>query len=371
MLAVACLAVLPVLGSPASARDQDPSSRARQSYARAIELQSQGNEPAALALLWEAAGLAPRDPEIQNRLGEALEKIGAFDGAIAAYRAALQVNPDFKKASNNLIVVLVQAGKSEEAIQRARQLVAAQPDDAERYFTLGLAQSEQNIDDAIASFHRALALDPRHALARYNLALALNRSDRTSEAIEQLKQTLTIDSRAQTHYMLGVMYFHLGDFDNATRELSTAIDAEPRYAEAHATLGTVFKARRDWDRAEHELRRAIALNPDPAAYYTLAQVQQQRGDGGAATAALNEAERLRHDREQDQQAIVLTSVGVAKLNAGDLAGALDLFRRATAASGRYAPAYYQMGRTLQGLGRDREAREAFARAAALNPSLSK
>jgi Flp pilus assembly protein TadD len=68
---------------------------------------------------------------------------------------------------------------------------------------------------------------------------------------------------------------------------------------------------------------------------------------------------------------VLASVGTAKLDAGDLTSALDLFRRATTVSTRYAPAYYQMGRTLERLGRTREAADAFARAAALNPSLSK
>ena len=321
-------------------------------------------------MLWEAAGQAPRDPEIQNRLGEALDKAGAFDGAIAAYRAALQVDPEFKKASNNLIVVLVRAGKSAEAIQHAREMLTARPDDADRYFTLGLAQSEQDIEGAIASFRRALELDPRHALARYNLAMALNRADRTPEAIEQLKQTLKDDSRAETHYMLGVMYFHQGDFDNASRQLSAAVDTDPRYAQAHATLGAVFKARREWERAEREFRRAIALTPDPATYYTLAQVLQQRGDTGAATAALDAAERLRREREQDQEASVLASVGTAKLDAGDLTTALDLFRRATTVSARYAPAYYQMGRTLERLGRNREAAEAFARAAALNPSLA-
>jgi tetratricopeptide (TPR) repeat protein len=371
LFVAACFAALLVLGSPSSARDQDASSRARQSYARAIELQSQGNDAAALALLWEAAGLAPRDPEIQNRLGEALDKFGAFDGAIAAYRAALQVNADFKKASNNLIVVLVRAGKSDDAIQHARQMLAARPDDADRYFALGLAQSEQDIDGAIASFRRALELDPRHALASYNLAMALNRSDRTTEAIEQLKRTLTLDSRAETHYMLGVIYFHLGDFDNASRQLSTAIDRDARYSQARAMLGAVFKARREWERAERELRRAIALNPDPATYYALAQVLHERGDRGAATTALNEAEQRRHEREQDQEASVLASVGTAKLDAGDLTSALDLFRHATTVSTRYAPAYYQMGRTLERLGRTREAADAFARAAALNPSLSK
>ena len=121
---------------------------------------------AALALLWEAAGLSPRDPEIQTALGEALERIGAFDAAIGAYRVALEQNPQFRKASNNLILALVKAGRSEEAIARAQALVDAAPKDPDRYFTLGLAQSEQNIDAAMQSFRRALELNPRHALAR-------------------------------------------------------------------------------------------------------------------------------------------------------------------------------------------------------------
>ena len=348
---------------------QDSSSRAKQTYARATELESKGNHPAALALLWEAAGLAPRDAAIQNALGEALERIGALDAAIAAYRAALQANPQFRKASNNLILGLVKAGQGEEAVQRARDLVAQAANDPDRYFTLGLAQSEQNVADAMASFRRALEIDPRHALARYNLALALDRTDRTAEAIAEMQKTLASDSRAETHSKLGGMHARQGDFDAAIRDLRAAIALDPRSADAHAALGAVFRARRDWENAERELRRAIAIAPNPATHYTLAQVLQQRGDSGGAHAALAEAERLRHEREQEQQATVLTSVGTAKFDAGRFADALELFRRAVAASERYAPAHYQMGRALQRLGRDGEARDAFRRAASLNPGL--
>src|SRR5882672_184170 len=125
-LVAACLA----LGPSAIALPQtDSSARAKQTSARAIELEGQGNYPAALPLWWEAAGLAPRDADIQNRLGEALERIGALDAAIAAFRAAVQERPGFRKASDNLILALVKVGKGEEAVERARALVSDDPKD--------------------------------------------------------------------------------------------------------------------------------------------------------------------------------------------------------------------------------------------------
>jgi tetratricopeptide (TPR) repeat protein len=368
MIALACVAIS-LVGYTTIAPAQDSRGRAKEVYERAIELEREGNSPAALSLLWEAAGLAPRDADIQNRLGEALERIGALDAAIAAYRAAVQEKPDFRKASNNLILALVKVGKGAEAVERARALVSADSKDPDRYFTLGLAQSEQNINDAIASFRRALELAPRHTRARYNLALALNRSDQVSASVDELKQALAIDPQPQIHYTLGVIYWHQGDFDRAVTELKAAIAQQTNYPDAHYALGSVLKARKDWKGAADALRRAIALRSDSPTHYTLAQVLQQSGDEVGARAEFAESERLRQRAEADQQASVWTAVGTQKLDAGDAAEALDLFRRATGVSDQYAPAYYQMGRALQRLGKDKEAREAFSRAAALNPGL--
>ena len=140
---------------------QEETARGRQAYERAIQLEGEGNYAAALSLLWEASGLAPRDAEVQNRLGEALERVGALDAAVDAYRRAIAERPAFRKASSNLILALVKTGKGPEAVERARALVAESPGDPDRYFTLGLAQSEQDIDAAIQAFRKALELAPR------------------------------------------------------------------------------------------------------------------------------------------------------------------------------------------------------------------
>ena len=359
-----------LLVASAAVQPQDTRARATEVYQRAIQLERRGDAAGALTLLWEAAGLAKDDPEIQNRLGEALERVGALDVAIEAYRAAVTARPSFRKASNNLILALVRAGRSQEAVERARAQVAAAPDDPDRHFTLGLAQSEPDVEGAIASFRRALALAPRHTLARYNLALVLKRADRMTEAIDELKRVIETEPRAEAHYTLGVIYLHQGDLDGAARALRAAIDAQPAYADAHYTLGAVLQARRDWNGAAAALGRAIALRPDlPGAHYTLGRVLQSAGDAVGARAHFAEAERLRERERLEREARVLTSVGTGKLDAGDAAGGVEAFRRAIAILDTYAPAHYQMGRALQRLGQHDAARTAFARARQLNPSL--
>jgi superkiller protein 3 len=367
---IAVLAAGAVLLSTALTASQEPPPRAKEAFARAVELEARGDHSGALPLLWEAAGLAPRDADIQNRLGEALERLGALDAAVDAYRRALAERPDFRKASNNLILVLVKAGKGQEAVERARALVAVSPGDPDRLFALGLALSEQDVEEAIATFRRVLALAPRHTLARYNLALVLRRADRLTDAIAELKQALEIEARPEPYYTLGVIYWHQGELEPAIAAFRAAVAADPRHADAHAALGAALKARRDWTGAAGALRRAIVLKPDVASMrYTLAEVLESAGDEAGARAQRAEAERIRQRAELEQEASVLTVVGVQKAATGDLAGAAAVFRRATAVYEPYASAHYQLGLALQRLGQREASRAAFARAQQLNPSL--
>ena len=357
------------LAQATPARQDEPASAASLA-ARATALDSEGNAAAALALLWEAAQVAPGDAEIQHRLGEALERIGALDAATEAFRRAVAIRPGFRKAVNNLVLALVKNGRGGEAVARARALAEESPDDADALFTLGLAQSEQDVAQAIDTFRRVLALAPRHTLARYNLALVLRRSDRLTEAIAELEQVLAIHPRPEAHYTLGVIYWHQGRLDRAVRALQAAIGAEPAYAEAHYALGTVLAERRETPGALDALRRALALRPGlPGVHHTLARVLRASGDEAGARRHLAEGERLRAQAAREQEARVWTAVGMQQFEAGDVLGALDQFRRATTAFPDYAPAHYHAGRALARLGEPDAARSSFARAHQLNPSL--
>jgi len=368
--ALAAAVVAAVASVAGAVGAQESPTRARQVYDRAVALEEESNHAAALSLLWEASGLAPHDPDVQNRLGEALERIGALDAAIDAYRRALAERPGFRKASNNLILALVKTGNGPEAIERARALVAESPKDPDRYFTLGLAQSEQDVDAAIATFRKVLELSPQHTLARYNLALVLRRADRLPEAITELERAIATDPQPEAHYTMGVIYWHQGDLDRAAAAFRAAIAARPQFTEAYYALGGVLKAKGDLAGAATALRRTIALQKDlSTAHYTLGLVLEQMGDAAGGRSELDQAERLRRRAELEHEALVSTSVGIRKMQEGDLPGALTQFTRATEAFDDYAPAHYQRGLVLLRLGRQDDARAAFGRAQQLNPSL--
>ena len=362
--------VFAVAAGAAVVTAQLPERAAADLHAQAVALEARGDFDRALPLFWEAAARAPHDPAVQNSLGEALARVGALDAAVDAFKQALKTQPGFHKAANNLVLTLVTAGRGQEALSYARALVAAAPADPASHFSLGLAQSEQDADGAIASFHRVLERSPRHALARYNLALVLKRADRTSEAIDELQRVIAIDARAGAHYTLGVIYWQQGAFDRAVPALRAATTIDPANAEAYATLGAVLKERRQWDEAIAALRRAVALRPDHwNAHYQLGAVLQMKGDAAAARRHADEAERLRREGERMQEARVWTSVAIGRIETADFVGALDHLRRAVAAYERYAPAHYHMGRTLQALGQPDAARQSFDRARQLNPGL--
>jgi tetratricopeptide (TPR) repeat protein len=355
--------------APGGRSAQDVGS-ARQAYERAVALEAEGNHPAALSLLWAAAGAAPGDPDILHRLGEALQRIGALDAAIEAFERALASRPDAARAMNALVMALAAAGRGAEAVARAEAWVAAKPGDAERFFTLGLARSEQDVDAALQTLRLVIDRRPDHALAHYNVALLLKRIDRIEDAVASARRATALDGRPEAYLALASLYVQQGDFVRAEGALEAALAADRRSVEAWLMLGSVRKARGDLSRAIGAVRRAIALRPDAwGGYATLATLLARAGDEAGARQASADAEGRRSREQRERAAVVMTAVGVARLDAGQTEAARERFTAAIAAADTYAPAHYHLGRTLQRLGRLDEARLAFDRARALNPGL--
>ena len=75
-----------------------------------------GRAPKALSLLERAVRTAPQDPFTRHNLGRVREGAGDIAGAIAAYRAALELRADFFVARLYLAAALERSGQAQAAL---------------------------------------------------------------------------------------------------------------------------------------------------------------------------------------------------------------------------------------------------------------
>jgi tetratricopeptide (TPR) repeat protein len=97
--------------------------------------------------------------ETHNGLGYVLARQGRTDEAVAEFRKAIDVDPKFTPACNNLAEALVQQGKLEEAEQYYKRSLAEKPS-AAVHNALGVVLRQLGkTDEAAAQFAKAKALE--------------------------------------------------------------------------------------------------------------------------------------------------------------------------------------------------------------------
>jgi tetratricopeptide (TPR) repeat protein len=141
----------------------------------ADQLVNSGNKTAAVAELNSIANVEVFDPAGFYNLGNAFARLGVTDGAINAYRKAIeQRQGSYSRAYNNLGVVLLRTGRWDEAsdaLLKALKLESFRY--AEASYNLGRVYAARGQSDlAVREWRRALAVDSKHSAAAQALANA-------------------------------------------------------------------------------------------------------------------------------------------------------------------------------------------------------
>jgi len=117
-----------------------------------------------------AANANPNYPPALRAVATSYNRVGRTDEAISLLRRAADVDPSHVSTREKLGILLLQAGKPNDAQPHLQYLTQQRPDSAEAWNNLAsahvlLGQKEQ----AIAACNRALAIDPEHRGAKLNL----------------------------------------------------------------------------------------------------------------------------------------------------------------------------------------------------------
>ncbi|MCD6452588.1 MAG: tetratricopeptide repeat protein [Acidobacteria bacterium] len=121
---------------------------------------------------------------------------GKYKEAIACFRKAIKLKPDYVKAYFGLGYAYGELGRYQEAIEAYKQAIRLKPDDAEAHFQLGVAYGELGRwSEAVTAFKEAIRLKPDDAEAHYNLGVAYGKLGRWSEAVTPFKQVIREEIR--------------------------------------------------------------------------------------------------------------------------------------------------------------------------------
>ena len=121
------------------------------------------------------------------------------------------------------------------------------------------------VEEAVAQFRKAAALQPDFAAERSNLGGALAKAGRPDEALAELRKALALDpGYAPAHYQLGLVLSRRGDAQGAILEWRSALQLDPKDAEAHARLGDALDAQGRTAEALAHWREALELRPNDA-----------------------------------------------------------------------------------------------------------
>lgn len=210
---------------------------------------------AAAASYGRAVDLDPDHEEARLGLAVALLMSKEFGAAAKHFERLRQVQPDNTRVQVGLAECREGLGETAEAVRLVDEVLAQKPDFPAALSLRGqLAFGQGQFDAAVDWLRQAVSRNPADQRARYNLALALERSGHAEEGqqymreFKQMQQDLTrfneivmteIAKRPTDpalHCELAQILLRSGQRDEGMRWLQSALQIDPSYAPARRVL---------------------------------------------------------------------------------------------------------------------------------------
>ncbi len=207
--------------------------------------------------------------ERQYQAGEQAAAAGRYQDAIQLYTAALALKRDDERYLQALALVLVKAGRTEEAETYLRQLLRADP--ANGVANLMLARiyaGRGNMELAVQYYQRAIyGLWPENPLerrieTRFELIhLYEEKGELRAMEAELLRLLEEIPDDPKLKKRIGWLFLAAESYANAGKVFAEVTRSDPRDAEAFRGLGDAEFAMEHYFSARTAYARASALNP--------------------------------------------------------------------------------------------------------------
>ncbi|MGE5655405.1 MAG: tetratricopeptide repeat protein [Actinomycetota bacterium] len=345
-----------------------------------------GKQEQAAESWYQAFALEPQKipPEEHFNLGETLLAQGKLDQAIASYRRAIELKPDWAAAYQNLGEALKRQGKTEEAAACYRRAIELNGANAsignQGQDTLGVVEVSNPIgnqgQDTLAAVQQqgarvaaqpvAPAINIEDAEAYIILGQGYFDQGKYEQAIAACKRAIQIKPDAVAVYKtLGNALQAVGKAEEALNWYARAVELKPDFAEVHANIGSVYAQQQKWQPAIAAYQKAISLKPDFAgAYRNFAKVWTQVGRSVEAAECWYRSFQLDPSKATADELLNLAN---AFLEQGKADKALGCLSRTVQLNPASAEAHQKLAEVLKSQGQWQEAATAYRKAVAIDP----
>ncbi len=256
----------------------------KQYLQRGQQLQQQGNLAAAKQQYLLAIKSEPNCLEAYEQLLEICEKQEQWQQAAQYCKIIVKINqscikspspqvfkPLTSQPSNQLKLAPASQNKNLALIQQYRQKAEINPNSAEIQENLGtLYAKEQNWEQAIAHFQKAIALNPNLSIPHRNLAKALTKLGKSEAAKKHWSKAILLEgnkAKAEEHLQLGQNLVGWNKHESALTCYRRAIQLKPNLVEAYLSLGELLAQTNQRQQAILCYQQGIKYNPDSAELY--------------------------------------------------------------------------------------------------------
>lgn len=195
-----------------------------------------------------------------------------------------------EKAANNnptatnilaLSAAYINANMPGKAIQPLQQLIKKEPNNANAYNNLGVANIMlKNYKLGIDACKKAISLDTSFQLAKNNLKWGLDEKQKTINTINTLLTT-SPEKQDQAYYIqLGLLYMQVGEYNKSIAIWSDGLKKYPSASSIfYNNIGTAQVFNKEYDKAIENFNKALAADPNnQLAKNNIAWAQQEKND---------------------------------------------------------------------------------------------
>ena len=240
-------------------------------------------------------------------------------------------------------------GHFSEAVAAFNQFKLTAPQDARPYFFSGIALAEAgHLSAAAAELNEATRLNPSQPEYTLSLANVLTRLGQKNLAVKALvpfeKEETTDRLSTAGLWQLADVYSRLEKTDDGLKILELLAKRDPKDPLIALYRGRMYKLIGNLDLAQESFRNSITISEgkNPAGYYELGKLLEQRGDLTASKRSLMEALKLDGNNPE-----YLHALGQVCLALNEVDEAITYLEKAEPAGATFPKIYYTLGQAYQ------------------------